>query len=286
MMAKLFRRTKDNEEALERMASDPDLQAEAQVLPPGHPPVTALADKQVGGAVSCPMAKLSVVRQSHKGNDATAAIVHSIGGIAVLRRFTTNFYKKAFDDPHLDSFIRSHTDPHGERFATWIAEKLGAGTPWSQERRTRDIHNFEAKGEWFQTPHDRSSAHFAAWHSPKRDDNVWGEHFKLDTCRVWMRLHFWAMREEGLTDHAAFTDYYVRFIGHFVSVYEGSAPPFARESLRWSADPTNIQAYRDARNRMPDIMGLSKTAALATLPAEERIYTGSVAASHWPYEQR
>jgi hypothetical protein len=26
-----------------------------------------------------------------------------------------------------DTFIRSHDDPHGERFATWVAEKLGRG---------------------------------------------------------------------------------------------------------------------------------------------------------------
>jgi hypothetical protein len=149
-----------------------------------------------------------------------------------------------------------------------------------------------------------------------------GEHFKLDTCRVWMRLHFWAMREEGLHEHAPFADYYVRFISHFVSVYERTAPPFTRDSFRWSADPANTQRYidqdrkpRPARSnlddrrardthdasasssrscicacriagRMPDIMGLSHQAAIATLPAEERVYTGSSDGRHWPYEQR
>ena len=34
---------------------------------------------------------------------------------------------------------------------------------------------------------DRSSAHFAAWHSPKREPEKFGQHFKLDDCRVWMR---------------------------------------------------------------------------------------------------
>ena len=49
-------------------------------------------------------------------------------------------------------------------------------------------------------------------------------HFKLDDCRVWMRLHFWAAREAGLFEgeKAAFGDYYVRFIAHFVRVYEAS----------------------------------------------------------------
>lgn len=83
--------------------------------------------------------------------------------------------------------------------------------------------------ETFQVSHDRSSAHFAAWYSPKREPEKVGEHFKpedlrwccfrgvqglirwlwLDTslkswmrmmaqdARVWMRLHFWAARETG-----------------------------------------------------------------------------------------
>jgi len=232
------------------------------------------------------MAKLSIVRQSHQATTASATILADIGGLPALRRFTNSFYQKAFADPHLDQFIRSHDDPHGERFALWIAEKLGAGTPWSKERRTRQIEVFTAKGHEFQTPHDRSSAHFAAWHSPKRADDVWGEHFKLDDCRVWMRLHFWAAREEGLLEHPAFADYYTRFIAHFVSVYERTAPSFARESMRWSADKANVQRYLDAGRQMPEIMDLSLRAALATLPAEERAYTGSAAAAHWPYEQQ
>jgi hypothetical protein len=36
-------------------------------------------------------------------------------------------------------------------------------------------------------PSRRSSAHFAAWHSPKREPEKFGLHFKLDDCRVWMR---------------------------------------------------------------------------------------------------
>ena len=35
-------------------------------------------------------------------------------------------------------------------------------------------------------------------HSPKRDAAQFGQHFKLDDCRVWMRLPFWAAREAGL----------------------------------------------------------------------------------------
>ena len=325
-MSFLFRGRGNNDEARKRMEEDPDMKAE-ELLPSGHPPVSQLADKISSGA-TCPMAKLSVIRQSHTPSAGSTRIVEDIGGLEVLRKFTTRFYQKAFQDPHIDQFIRSHDDPHGLRFAAWIAEKLGAGKPWSDERRVRAVGQFHAKGYDFDTPHDRSSSHYAAWHSPKRADGEWGEHFKLDTCRVWMRLHFWAMREEGLHEHAAFADYYVRFIAHFVSVYERAAPPFARESMRWSADPANLQRYIDqgrksapksspagqahtlvmthahassripfARfpplccafmyaGRMPEIMAMSHQAALATLPAEERTYTGSTDGRHWPYEQQ
>lgn len=204
--------------ALKRMEQDPDIRAEADVhqeaLPAGHPPVDSFAD-----AVSCPFAsRLNVVHQSHRNNAETEALLSSIGGLPTLRRFTTRFYQLAFDDPHLDTFIASRDDPHGERFALWIAEKLGGGTPWSDERKSRQIRSYQAHGYRIQSAHDRSSAHFAAWHSPKRDASVWGQHFGLADCRLWMRLHFWAAREEGVLQHAAFADYYVRFIGHFVSV--------------------------------------------------------------------
>ena len=261
----------------------------ALTLPAGHPPLK----KSDGAGKSCPFSRLNVrtsnvanaqAEASHVANPKTAAIVREMGGLPALRRFTSRFYAMAFADPHLDQFIRSHDEPHGERFATWIAEMFGVGTPWSTERRTREFHTFESHANHFQTARDRLSAHVAAWHSPKRDPGVWSKTFQLDDCRVWMRLHFWAAREEGVLEHAAFADYYCRFIGHFVSVYQAAAPPFARESLRWSADPANTQRYLDAGRRMPEIMGLSHDVALATLPAEERVYTGPKAGTHWPYE--
>merc|ERR1711920_1216635 len=84
-----------------------------------------------------------------------------------------------------------------------------------------------------QVAFDRSSAHFAAWHSHKREPHKWGQHFKPDDARVWMRLHFWAARETGLfqPQFRAFMDYYIRFIGHFISVYSARPRP-SHESLR------------------------------------------------------
>lgn len=278
----------------ESMAADAGTAAErvgALSLPAGHPHVS----KSGANANACPFARLNVrtlqvanatAESSHMANSKTMAMVQEIGGLPALHRFTTRFYGKAFADPHLDQFIRSHDEPHGERFATWIAEMFGAGMPWSTERAEREFHTFEAHDLQFQTARDRLSAHVAAWHSPKRSASVWGTRFNLEDCRIWMRLHFWSAREEGLLDYPAFSDYYCRFIGHFVSVYEATAPPFARESMRWSADPANTQRYLDAGRRMPEIMGLSRDAAFATLPTEERVYTGPKKGTHWPYELR
>ena len=93
-----------------------------------------------------------------------------------------------------------------------------------------------------------------------------------------MRLHFWALRESGLIEKSpSFADYYVRFIGHFVRVYESTAPAFARDSFRWSADPAKIKAYIQNGRRMRDVLDLSLNEALAQIPASE------ANDSIWPY---
>lgn len=108
-----------------------------------------------------------------------------------------------------------------------------------------------------------------------------GQRFKLNDARMWMRLMFWSAREEGLfASSPRFADWYVRFIGHFVSVYDRDAPPFARESARWSAEPTNIDRYLEAGRRMEEeLHSLSNAQAFETLPESER-------RGRWPYENR
>lgn len=227
---------------------------------------------------------LNVAGGAHRPTAETRQLLLAAGGLPALRRFTTLFYKRCFVDLHVDKFIASHTDPHGERFATWIAEKLGDGTPWTEERRTRAPTYLRIGYDHYKVSHDRSSAHHAAWNSPKREAHKRGDRFKPDDARVWMRLHFWAARETGMFEHRAFMDYYVRFIAHFVSVYSSKSPPFVRESARWSADPLNLRRYLDAGNVMVDVIGKPVEKALAELPAEERVYTGSRDPSPvWPY---
>lgn len=215
----------------------------------------------------------------HKYNDDTKQLFTEVGGREAMARATTLFYKKAFQDPQIDQFIRSHADPHGARFADWVAEKFGHGQPWSQERRSRKTCPFQSHGHTFQTPHDRSSSHYAAWHSPKRLAGQFGRHFKLDDCRIWMRLHFWAMREAGLFEASpAFCEYYIKLIGHFVSIYERSAPPFAREAARWSENQKNIDTYLKNNRVMKDVTGVSFSKAFRGLPVEEQ------EDERWPYE--
>jgi hypothetical protein len=121
----------------------------------------------------------------------------------------------------------------------------------------------------------------AAWYSPKRPSQDVGRHFELDECRVWMRLHFWALRESNIVSKSpSFVDYYVRFIAHFVRVYEHTAQMFARDSYRWSANPDNIQQYLANGRGMPEIMGLSLSNAKKQIPAAD------VADVDWPYVVR
>jgi len=279
-------------EARAVLDADPDIAEEHLMLVKGartigdvqKAPTAPLLDN-VNKAEPVRLVPLNVIRRTHVANAETRRLVRSIGGLPTLRRFTTAFYKKAFADPHIDRFIAKHSDPHGERFATWIAEKMGDGTPWTDERRTRPPTQLKIGHEVYDVSYDRSSAHFAAWHSPKREQHKWGEHFKVDDARVWMRLHFWAARETGMFEHEAFIDYYTRFIAHFVSIYSSKSPAFTRESARWSADPQNIQRYVAAGNVMTDVIDQPVEKALAQLPANERVYTGSGHYnSAWPYE--
>jgi hypothetical protein len=186
-----------------------------------------------------------------------------------LHKVTDKFYELAFQDKTVDKYIRSHTDPHGSRFAKWIHQKLGGSHVWDQDRVSR------GRG---CPVHDRTSAHVAAWYSPKRPAEERGEHFQLDDCRIWMRLHFWALRESGLMEKSpSFVDYYVRFIAHFVRVYESTAPPFARDALRWSADPKNIEEYIRNGREMKDVIGLNYYGAAHQIPRAE------LDDEEWPY---
>jgi len=227
---------------------------------------------------------LNIHGRNHKASAETVRLLHAVGGLPALRRFTTCFYKKFFADTHLDKFVNSHSDPHGERFATWVAERMGHGSPWSDAARTRRRRSMLVNGHTMEVAHDRSSSHFAAWHCPKREPHLRGQRFKLQDARIWMRLHFWAAREAGLFDNEAWMDYYVRFIGHFIDIYSNVSVPFTRESARWSANPSNTEEYVAAGNTMIDVLGQSQEEAFAMLPSDERPYDRTYPYYEWPRE--
>lgn len=262
-------------EEKEFRASDPDLIEES---------IEGKRETKVAKSVlsnASDFVPLSMSWRSHRPSNGTIAIMESIT-LLDLQKMTDLFYEKVFQDETLDKFIQSHDDPHGSRFAKWIHQKLSGSTIWDEdraERRRNKEYVALGNGRSKHLVHDRTSAHVAAWHSPKRSSHEMGRHFKLDECRAWMRIHFWAMRESGIMEKSpAFADYYIRFIGHFVRVYESKAPLFARESFRWSASSSNIERYihEDGR-KMKDVIGVDFHRALSELPPSEANDT------EWPY---
>lgn len=229
--------------------------------------------------------------RTHAVSEGSARLINEEVALEDLARMTEAFYDKAFQDETLDKFIRSHDDPHGDRFALWIHQKLSGSKLWDAERRRRCMEPVTVAGGYQHVVHDRTSAHVGAWYSAKRPEEEVGRHFQLDECRVWMRLHFWALRESGLVETSpSFADYYVRFIAHFVRVYESSAPVFARDAWRWSADPKNIEQYIANGRVMKDVLGLTLEEAEAQIPRHEAHdaewpYNQTPQALAWPYDK-
>eukprot|EP00927_Polykrikos_kofoidii_P014511 TRINITY_DN16371_c0_g1_i1.p1 TRINITY_DN16371_c0_g1~~TRINITY_DN16371_c0_g1_i1.p1 ORF type:complete len:307 (+),score=56.89 TRINITY_DN16371_c0_g1_i1:61-981(+) len=175
---------------------------------------------------------LAVNGKKYVSSQPTIDLLESIGGKDRLVLLMMRFYPKCFRDKQITKFFEDQNDPHAERLAHWVAEKMSGEPYWSSETPHRK------KGQ----PHDRTSAHFKAWRSPKRERSRYGDHFKLDDAVMWMRLMFWSCREEGLDVEPFFT-WYVQFIGHFIRVYEKTAPPYTWDAAEWSTVPENLAEY-------------------------------------------
>lgn len=272
-------------------AADGDLQEEANLQPRDIHASAAVPYRSSGSIAKSPSStaefpftfvplRMGGGGRTHMVSEGSRRLIQEQVSLSDLQHMTELFYEKAFLDATLDLFIRSHDDPHGARFAKFIHQKLSGSTVWDEDRRTRNLEPVQLAGGHRHVVHDRSSAHVAAWHSTKRPAEDVGRHFELDESRVWMRLHFWALRESNLMKTSpSFVDYYVRFIAHFVRVYEGSAPQFARDSFRWSENPANMEAYIRNGRRMNDVLGLSFKRAKRQIPAWE------AADVEWPYNQ-
>ena len=244
-----------------KLEQDPDIILEAQALEKAltnnsisntNSNTNSTSDINKGTSISIKkpyrFVKLGLSGTSYAGNSESAELLQEIGGISSIFKMTDMFYKKAFEDIHLDKFIRSHKDPHFSRLGNWIVEKMDPRQAvWTRERSTRDKCPVQLAGGHQHVVHDRSSAHAAAWYSPKRPREEVGEHFVLHDARVWMRLMFLSAKETGLFALSpTFEDWYIRFIGHFMRVYEGLAPQFARDSARWCENTALVEQYNNS----------------------------------------
>jgi truncated hemoglobin YjbI len=155
----------------------------------------------------------------------TRLIHEEIGGLATLRRFFERFYELVFANDYLNTFVTDPSEPHADRFARWLGEKMTGDPLWSADREGM-----------------RSISHAKAWHCPHRSERI-GLRFKVHDCRAWMRLNMLAARQVGLAENRNFMTFYIPFIAHFIAVYERKAPPFLREAISWSADQTRTEQY-------------------------------------------
>ena len=183
---------------------------------------------------------------SYEATKGTKKLLKDIGGGDMIHQMTTRFYAHTFLDETLSKFMFekvSHAPTHGQRIGDWIIEKMGGeGEPWTESGRDGM----------------RQVSHRSAWTSPKRERERYGEHFQLDDCRIWMRLMFWSAREIGLDQHKYFMNWYVNFIGHFMEVYERTAPPYAKTDADWSKNTKNIETYVANGYVMKDVIGIGR----------------------------
>jgi hypothetical protein len=170
----------------------------------------------------------------------SALLLRGVGGGQKILEMTTRFYAWALEDEHIKEFF-FETDgaaAHGDRLGHWIVQFMGGeGNPWDESGR---------EGL-------RQVSHAKAWNSKRRPPQRMGRRFKLDDCRIWMRLHFLAAREVGLLDVPQFQQWYVAFIAHFIRIYEVTAPPFAAADAEWSANCENVAKYLAQGRRMTDV---------------------------------
>eukprot|EP01006_Ploeotia_vitrea_P011152 TRINITY_DN29742_c0_g1_i1.p1 TRINITY_DN29742_c0_g1~~TRINITY_DN29742_c0_g1_i1.p1 ORF type:complete len:250 (-),score=22.59 TRINITY_DN29742_c0_g1_i1:6-755(-) len=217
-------------------------------VPPAPPQTTTVVVKEKpaepeSDTARKPAPKLHTIAGKHTVSDGTVQLLQEIGGGDVVRQFCTRFYEHAYRDTVLQKFqfMTDGIPAHGKRLGDWIVEKMGGeGQPWTTTR-----------------PADsRQRSHHSAWNNPKREPEKRGWHFKLDDCVIWMRLNFWAVREQGLAN-TRFWDWYIMFIGHFIGVYERRAPRYAPVSAEWSANQDNLDQYMKAAYTMKDVAGWS-----------------------------
>jgi len=227
------------------------------------------------------------VQLSNGPSTQTMQLLQEIGGGVAIKRLTEEFYSRFFQDAYLHVFVNNQSHPHSERLANWIIEKMGGeGDVWTEELAVRNSNPVPVilAGGRSHIVSDRTSAHHASWYSPHRPPNKVGQRFKLHDSRIWMRLIFWSARATSLLTFPKFANWFTRFIGHFIRVYESTAPMFARESVRWSANQDNILKYREDGNRMTDIVDVNGDPATDFYSAKRGLPMSESSDWGWPYK--
>jgi hypothetical protein len=217
-------------------------------------------------------------------NRATRQLLADCGGVEPILAATTVFYEKFFRDLHLRPFLGDLHYPlavHAKRLALYIAEMMGdSSAPWTHDIKSCPFRATDvalATGETVRVQ-ARSEAHYAAWHSVKRSAEHVGRRFKLDDCRVWMRLFFWSCREACLSERfPVLFDYLIRWVGHFIRFYETTAQPFTRLESRWSLEPRNVERYQAQAFYMKDVVGVALKDCADMVPDAE------LHDAKWPY---
>ncbi len=135
-------------------ASDADLQAEEQVRAldkrscpfSGKPAAGDLESTKEPLPYQYVPLRMGGNGGSHRPSEASRMLIDYEVSFDDLKRMTHKFYEFAFQDETLDQFIRSHSDPHGDRFAKWVHQKLTGSNIWDEDRRTRDLSPHEVAG--------------------------------------------------------------------------------------------------------------------------------------------
>ncbi|EQC30710.1 hypothetical protein SDRG_11469 [Saprolegnia diclina VS20] len=204
------------------------------------PAVAGVCPYHAHAALPPPTIKKEVRFESKSGryvtSEKTTRLLADIGGADTVRIFCTRFYARFLADTHLRpfSFLDDGAVMHADRLATFLVQEMGGDVPVPSP-------SFGA-------------AHYKARYSSKRHPSVRGRPFSLVDARIWMRLHFWAVRECGLQRHRAFWKWYVAFIGHHIRLYEKTSAAFAKDDAEWSSDTSAIDAYLANGNVMTDLV--------------------------------
>lgn len=238
------------------------------------------------GATGCPhMAKIRAgkilsptpMAEYDVGGHAadTQKLFSGIGGLQGLETIARGFYKRFFEDVHLNSFIAHTHHKHPERIAGFMAQQM-TGDERYYDDEVRQRVRYQTKG--YSDEHgaiDFSHAHAMARSARKFGGNYatrkfttlekmqeGGDGFTIKDARIWMRLMFWSAREQRLAEDAELWELFVGYIRHKIGYYEPSKHPerfrqFATADAEWSASQDNLEAYVSNENVMQDLTDTS-----------------------------